>query len=1045
MSFLVRWAAPHHSVAGSSSADVSTSESERDLRPEATRVRLLVRRICGCTVAKDRREALGELSQVEDCGVFMNPEHVRSLLLLLSPAPPHSSSSPPPASIADAEVQGRIVEILSNVTDSKIVTDDRTRDSFLKEIQTNGLSSLTRLLRDSSSGGHASGSDERELPGEGGGGSFWTKYRIAQILQRLLEHDTEGLQAGLLKCHGVAALADLLLDESNGGVLRNEGLALVSLLTASNAEIQTILAFDNGFDTLFGIVRKELQAGDGIIVVDCLAAILNMLRSNRASQKYFLETGAAKMLVPLLTDKVEALSGGGFASTASASVPSSRQSPLLPSDKKRFSAMDNSIVYSAVAILATLTRGGDQAGDGAGVRAALAYSGVVGPLACVALSQSRTLDDGTCAEAANVLVSILQGSKACCEQLLAVKLAVPSAMLLTGSVLADTPAPNSTAVTSATASWVCLWMCLEQRGGPQSRAAASSYQHAVKMQLTAFRLLSTLLAPSSGVAVAAASLLAKNLSPARSPGVGKHTPENHCGHLLSEFLFCRSNAAGTMMQRVASAAIVLDLILQVPQVQEQLLHIQWQTATVVVAGGDAVAPPPPSNLFNAYFRYAATLLSQSSTSANTTTTTINAAGDVAIVSSLLRPILTWLTYSGKTALMAIDDPFALQMYLQWPLQTKLAASAKLLCSTVAVTVLTSPQVNSFNNDKGTSTCSAEEVQRRKVLVAGLVSTFHESVGAQKWLDWLAEVSASTEWASAAAESSSSTAAPRPEMFLVFDRISVVSIKEAQKSLTTGGLLFAAPSHSAKPVLIAHEALSDVESDGEKKDDFADDNTKKSPQQQEHQNPLTPAASSSSSFSLAAAPRPRGSDADGDGGALPSELAIAEKNHWADGEVRRLLSANAAQQSELAQLKRQMSDMATAHHEAIRALEAQLAAANSAAASLSETLTLREAAMKAMAETNETKVAELAEALRQREEDAQSLVSTLGLLESRLAASTADAARCALLSQQLETVVGERDELLILVAELDEEREVLRNASAIVCPATNPPTDDDDDQ
>jgi hypothetical protein len=61
-------------------------------------------------------------------------------------------------------------------------------------------------------------------------------------------------------------------------------LLLISLLS-SNADIQKIVAFEGAFDRLFSIIHQEggISAG-GIVVQDCLAAIVALLRFNVSNQ-----------------------------------------------------------------------------------------------------------------------------------------------------------------------------------------------------------------------------------------------------------------------------------------------------------------------------------------------------------------------------------------------------------------------------------------------------------------------------------------------------------------------------------------------------------------------------------------------------------------------------------------------------------------------------------------------------------------------------------------------------------------------------------------
>ncbi|CAF4370025.1 unnamed protein product, partial [Adineta steineri] len=73
----------------------------------------------------------------------------------------------------------------------------------------------------------------------------------------LLTNCTKILQDIILESGpmGVSKLVDLLQDERE--VIRNDALLLLQILTQSNANIQKIVAFENGFERLFEILHSE--------------------------------------------------------------------------------------------------------------------------------------------------------------------------------------------------------------------------------------------------------------------------------------------------------------------------------------------------------------------------------------------------------------------------------------------------------------------------------------------------------------------------------------------------------------------------------------------------------------------------------------------------------------------------------------------------------------------------------------------------------------------------------------------------------------------
>jgi hypothetical protein len=74
-----------------------------------------------------------------------------------------------------------------------------------------------------------------------------------------------------------------LLDDSRE-IIRNAGLLLLLALTKSNAEIQKIVAFENAFEKLLGIIIEEGASDGDIVVQDCMEVIHNLLRFNVSNQ-----------------------------------------------------------------------------------------------------------------------------------------------------------------------------------------------------------------------------------------------------------------------------------------------------------------------------------------------------------------------------------------------------------------------------------------------------------------------------------------------------------------------------------------------------------------------------------------------------------------------------------------------------------------------------------------------------------------------------------------------------------------------------------------
>ncbi|UJR15619.1 hypothetical protein I4U23_002555 [Adineta vaga] len=123
---------------------------------------------------------------------------------------------------------------------------------------------------------------------------FNLRRAAIKFLTILLTNCTKLLQDIILESGpmGVSKLVDLLQDERE--VIRNDALLLLQILTQSNANIQKIVSFENGFERLFEILGSE---GGCVIVQDCLTVLLNLLKNNTSNQSYFRESSFIRRLV----------------------------------------------------------------------------------------------------------------------------------------------------------------------------------------------------------------------------------------------------------------------------------------------------------------------------------------------------------------------------------------------------------------------------------------------------------------------------------------------------------------------------------------------------------------------------------------------------------------------------------------------------------------------------------------------------------------------------------------------------------------------------
>eukprot|EP01041_Mallomonas_annulata_P003424 gene3424-6795_t len=110
----------------------------------------------------------------------------------------------------------------------------------------------------------------------------------SEILTAIHSVSGGSLELAIQECPaGMNKLLQRLPDASREEV-RNQAILLVQQLTASNEEMQKTVAFNEGFDILFGIIRSEGGATDPTVVVqDCLRICSNILHNSETCQRLF--------------------------------------------------------------------------------------------------------------------------------------------------------------------------------------------------------------------------------------------------------------------------------------------------------------------------------------------------------------------------------------------------------------------------------------------------------------------------------------------------------------------------------------------------------------------------------------------------------------------------------------------------------------------------------------------------------------------------------------------------------------------------------------
>ncbi|KAK3386932.1 p115 like vesicle tethering protein [Podospora didyma] len=110
-----------------------------------------------------------------------------------------------------------------------------------------------------------------------------------QLLGAILSARTERTEQCVLTADmGVPRLVTVLDDRREP--IRNEAINLLTDLTPMNISMQQLVAYEKGFDRIFGIIASEggLSEG-GRVVEDCLILLANLLRLNSVNQTMFRE------------------------------------------------------------------------------------------------------------------------------------------------------------------------------------------------------------------------------------------------------------------------------------------------------------------------------------------------------------------------------------------------------------------------------------------------------------------------------------------------------------------------------------------------------------------------------------------------------------------------------------------------------------------------------------------------------------------------------------------------------------------------------------
>lgn len=925
MSFLVKHllkSAVGQAATGREGQPSSHAPTHHDRPPAgpsyAATVRQLMLRIVTCSVPQDRRDALKELSVVPELGRFMTGEQVASLLEVAKQT----------IGSMDNDTPRTVLEILA------IATDPTTNNGPNRE------SLVQQLL------------DVPFFMGFFDDASFWSRYHAVQILQRLEEVDANSVHRQLLDTHGLHAVIDVLNDNSNGGALRNEGLVLLSALTATDQELQTIIAFENGFDSLFEIVMEEGGLTGGVVVTDCLSTVLNMLRGNNATQKFFREMGCGRSVAQLLSSVAPSV----------AQVGSADSRVEVESFDEALSPDSSIALQRCVAIVQCLVKGADANNESTAIRNAMLHAGAVPPLATVAFSNSRRVDTSTQVEALRTLALLLHKSKGCTDAFAQARISVKIS--------------DQTPWSSCGAAWAVVRTLLTSTDGTIQSACMSIVASVIEC---------------SSSSVSAASLFVKNLSKANGTVPVPTTDQQHCGYLVACGLYGCFPATAVAPTSMYFAAVVLQHVVTIPQLTEQMLHIPWDGSTFFVS----------------YVRHVISVIHHKQT-------------DLCTIAALMRPIFTWLMYSAKAVGYLLQDEGTFSSFLDWGFQTRDAVPTRFLSLMLAAAIITAAPAANAPALKPKANAAMD---KQMLLNKFLDRTNH----LKKLEDLINDVSQSSDWklapVSAAASSTPVLFDEGYRLLLLDIHKNIQALCPAPHSPTSSS---SPPSEGIdrRPPLVPSPPLPNHGSESQFPATIQD-----LPASLQHAvNPVVPLMRSASpSRGTPLSPRfsaaPDASEAREERWKAATEEAQAIIKAQTD-ELESLRKALAGRDADVHRVRTEAELEVNKYRHECEALHAQLVASLA-----------KQSALEAQ-HLDTTQLLE--EALHGKEEEARALASSLSMLENRLQNSMLDLQQASEIKGMLEVAEEERDELLIMVAEMEEEREYRRdggNASGISPPRT----------
>lgn len=129
---------------------------------------------------------------------------------------------------------------------------------------------------------------------------FYARLYSMQLVAAILSARTERTEECIFTAPlGISRLVAVLDDQREA--VRNEAITLLTFLTPTSIEIQKVVAFENAFERLLGVIDADGALSEGgRTVEDCLILLANLLRRNTSNQSLFRESGCVNRLADLL-------------------------------------------------------------------------------------------------------------------------------------------------------------------------------------------------------------------------------------------------------------------------------------------------------------------------------------------------------------------------------------------------------------------------------------------------------------------------------------------------------------------------------------------------------------------------------------------------------------------------------------------------------------------------------------------------------------------------------------------------------------------------